>query len=63
MEEGSCIDGLTGLSTEEALEAGLVGKNAVQLILSVAHFDDFATEVFKSESAFTSIPEIGLEVR
>jgi hypothetical protein len=64
MEEGSCIAeiNLTGLSTEEALEAGLVGTHAVKLSLKVSHRDDFQTEVFKSESAFTYIPEIGLEV-
>jgi len=53
---------LTGLYASEAVEAGLVSKNAVKLTLRVTDSDDFEAEVFKSDSAFTSIPEIGLEV-
>lgn len=58
------LDGLkmTGLYASEAVEAGLVSKNSVKLTLRVTHSDDFEAEIFKSDCAFTSIPEIGLEV-
>lgn len=58
------IDGLeaTGLYASEAVEAGLVAAEAVKFSLVVSGREDFETEVFKSDSAFTSIPEINLEV-
>ena len=53
---------LTGMYGEEAVEAGIVSDDAVKLVLKVCHPDDLDTEVFKSDCAFTSIPEIDLEV-
>lgn len=50
------------LYATEAIEAGLVSRMAVKLSLTVSDLDDFDTEVFKSDCAFTSVPEIGLEV-
>jgi NAD-dependent deacetylase len=53
---------LTGMYGEEAVEAGIVSDDAVKLVLKVCHPDDLDTEVFKSDCAFTSIPEIDLEI-
>lgn len=55
------IDAL-GLYAEEAIEAGLVTDQAVRLVYQVSTPEDFLTEVFKSDCAATSIPEIELEV-
>lgn len=54
---------LTGLYASEAIEAGLVSTESVKLSLTISEPEDFDTEVFKSDCAFTTIPEIGLEVR
>lgn len=54
---------MAGLYASEAIEAGLVSNESVKLSLTVSELADFDTEVFKSDCAFTTIPEIGLEVR
>lgn len=51
-----------GMYGFEAAQAGLVSNESVKYSLFISEPSDFDTEVFKSDCAFLTIPEIGLEV-
>lgn len=51
-----------GMYGFEAAQAGLVSNQSVKYSLFISEPSDFDTEVFKSDCAFLTIPEIGLEI-